>query len=195
MLDKDNDFEREEEGSYLSAFFKPTSIAIIGASKRVGSVGYSLINNIRKSSYSGQVYAVNPKSDEILGFPCYKSVSEIPGRIDLAVIAIPAKFVPGVVEECGQHSVEAVIIISAGFKEVGEEGRKLEKQISQIARRGNVRFIGPNCLGVISTYDKLNASFGGDLPVEAERATYHNRALCWQPFWIWRTFKALVFPN
>ncbi|MFW9993187.1 MAG: acetate--CoA ligase alpha subunit [Candidatus Odinarchaeota archaeon] len=169
MLDKDTWLE-EDEGSYLSAFFKPTSIAIIGASKRIGSVGYSIINNIRKSSYDGQVHAVNPKSKEILGFPCFKSVLDIPGKIDLAVIAIPAKFVPGVVEECGQHGVSAIIIISAGFKEVGHKGMLLEQNVVESAKKYGMRILGPNTLGMIVTPIDLNVSFASQTPLPGKIA-------------------------
>lgn len=150
----------------LEKFFSPKSVAIVGASQQKGKVGYEILTNMMKSGYPGELYPVNKKSDEIEGLKCYPDLQSIGKVPDLVIIIIPAKFVPGIMEQCVKLGVDSVIIITAGFKEVGEEGRSLEKQVAQIARRGNVRFIGPNCLGLISTYDKVNASFGGDLPVE-----------------------------
>jgi len=150
----------------LEKFFSPESIAIVGASQKKGKVGYEIVNNLQKANFPGELYPVNTKSSEIAGLKCYPDLLSIGNTPDLVVIIVPAPYVPGVLEQCVKIGVDSVIIITAGFKEVGEEGKKLEKQIIQIARRGNIRFIGPNCLGVISTYDKLNASFGGDLPVE-----------------------------
>jgi len=150
----------------LEKFFSPESIAIVGASQKKGKVGYEIVNNLLKSRFPGELFPVNTKASEIEGLKCYPDLESIGKTPDLVVIIVPAPYVPGVLEQCVKIGVDSVIIITAGFKEVGEEGKKLEKQIVQIARGGNIRFIGPNCLGVISTYDKLNASFGGDLPVE-----------------------------
>ena len=150
----------------LEKFFNPESVAIVGASQKKGKVGYEIVNNLQKAGFPGELYPVNTKSSEIAGLKCYPDLESIGKTPDLVVIIVPAQYVPGVLEQCVKIGADSVIIITAGFKEVGEEGKKLEKQIVQIARRGNIRFIGPNCLGVISTYDKLNASFGGDLPVE-----------------------------
>ncbi|MHA2297163.1 MAG: acetate--CoA ligase alpha subunit [Candidatus Hodarchaeales archaeon] len=172
MIDRNTRIE-ETSGSNLSAFFKATSVAVIGASKREGSVGYSIMNNIRNSNYQGKAYAVNPKAyeDGILGFPCYKDVSDIPGNLDLVVIAIPARFVPDVVEECGQRrDVEALIIISAGFKEVGHEGFLLEEKVMRIAKKYGMRILGPNTLGMIVTPIDLNASFASQSPLPGKIA-------------------------
>ncbi len=152
----------------LEKFFSPKSVAIVGASQQKGKVGYEILTNLIKSGFPGDLYPVNKKADEIEGLKCYPDIPSIGKTPELVIIIIPAKVVPSIMEQCVQVGVKSVIIITAGFKEVGEEGRKLEKEVSRIARRGNVRFIGPNCLGVISTYDKLNASFGGDLPVEGK---------------------------
>lgn len=154
----------------LANFFNPGSVAIVGASQKKGKVGYEILTNLIKSGYEGNIYPVNPKADEIEGLKCYPDLASIGEVPDLVMVIIPAKVVPSIIEQCAKLGVDSVVIITAGFKEVGEEGKKLEKQISQIARRGNVRFIGPNCLGVISTSNKLNASFGGDLPVEGGTA-------------------------
>lgn len=152
----------------LEKFFSPNSVAIVGASQKKGKVGYEILTNLIKSGFEGDLYPVNKKANEIEGLKCYLDLEAIGTTPDLVIIIVPAKVVPSIMEQCVRVGVTSVIIITAGFKEVGEEGRKLEKQVAQIARRGNVRFIGPNCLGVISTYDKLNASFGGDLPIEGK---------------------------
>ena len=150
----------------LENFFSPDSVAIVGASQQKGKVGYEILTNLIKSKFPGTLYPVNHKAEKIEGLKCYPDLPSIGQVPDLVIIIVPAKIVPSIMEQCVKIGAKSAIIITAGFKEVGEEGRKLEKQVAQVARRGNVRFIGPNCLGVISTYDKLNASFGGDLPLE-----------------------------
>ena len=150
----------------LETFFSPKSVAIVGASQQKGKVGYEILINLVKSDFPGKLFPVNHKADEIEGLKCYPDLGSIGETPDLVIIIVPAKFVPSIMEQCVKIGVKSVVIITAGFKEIGEEGKKLEKQVQQIARRGNIRFIGPNCLGIISTYDKLNASFGGDLPNE-----------------------------
>ncbi|MEN6428404.1 MAG: acetate--CoA ligase alpha subunit [Phycisphaerales bacterium] len=149
----------------LQTFFNPKSVAIIGASRQKGKVGYEILVNLVAGGYPGKIYPVNPKADEIEGlkvFPDLPSIGETP---DLVVIIVPAQFVPGMLEECAKVHVKSVVIITAGFKEVGPEGKKLEEEIVKIAKRSGIRFVGPNCLGLISPSHKLNACFGGDLPV------------------------------
>ena len=148
----------------LEKFFSPSSIAVVGASREKGKVGYEILANLVSGGFEGEIYPVNPKAEEIEGLRCYKSIDEIPASVDLAVIVIPAKYVPSVVEQCGRKGVKAAIIISAGFKEVGPEGAELEKRVVQGAKAGGVRIIGPNCLGVMVPGHKMNASFGGRLP-------------------------------
>jgi acetate---CoA ligase (ADP-forming) len=150
----------------LEKFFNPNSVAIVGASQKKGKVGYEILINLIKGNFPGKLFPVNNKAEEIEGLKCYPDLESIGDVPELVIIIVPAQFVPAIMEQCGKIGVDSVIIITAGFKEVGDEGRDLEKRVSQIARRNNIRFIGPNCLGLISTYDKLNASFGGDLPVE-----------------------------
>ena len=148
----------------LQEFFSPRSVAIVGASREEGKVGYEILANMIASGYSGELYPVNPKADELQGLTCYPSLDSIGKTPDLAIVVIPARFVPGVIEQCASLGVTSVVIISAGFKEVGEEGARLEKEVARIARSGGVRVIGPNCLGVIAPNARLNASFGGELP-------------------------------
>jgi len=148
----------------LEKFFNPESVAIVGASTRKGKVGHEILTSMIEGGYEGRIFPVNPNADQIKGLKCYpdlESIGEIP---DLVVIVVPAKAVAVVMEQCARIGVKSVIIITAGFKEVGEDGRKLEQEIVGIARRGRIRMIGPNCLGVIVPSARLNASFGGELP-------------------------------
>ncbi len=148
----------------LEHFFTPKSVAVIGASSEPGKVGYDIVRNLKEAPFQGDVYPVNPKADEILGFPVYKSILDIPGQVDLAVIVIPAKFVIGVMEQCGQKGVDSVVIITAGFNEIGGEGTVLQHQLMAVAKKYGIRVIGPNCLGIISTDVGLNASFAPVTP-------------------------------
>ena len=148
----------------LDNFFTPKSVAVIGASAESGKVGYDVVHNLLEAKFQGDIYPINPKAETIQGLKVYKSVLDVPASIDLAVIVIPSKFVSGVMEECGKKGIHAVVIISAGFKEVGPEGKALENQMMEIARKYGIRVIGPNCLGIISTGVGLNASFAPVTP-------------------------------
>jgi acetyltransferase len=146
-------------------FFNPRSLTVIGASRDKGKVGYEILKNLIKGGYPGRIYPVNPKATVIEGLKCYPDVKSIEETPDLAIIVIPAKLVPGAMHDCVAKGIKAVVIITAGFKETGDEGRKLEQEVVRIAKAGGVRVIGPNCLGVMVPSSKLNGSFGGDLPV------------------------------
>ncbi len=148
----------------LSKIFNPKSIALIGASDEEGSVGYTLMKNLTELGYRGKVYPVNIRKPQILGFKAYKTVDKLPETADLAVIATPAKTVPDVVEQCGKAGILGIIIISAGFKEVGPEGKALEGRIIEIKKAYNLRIIGPNCLGIIRPSINLNATFVNKMP-------------------------------
>jgi len=150
----------------ISSVFAPKSIAVVGASRKEGSVGRVVFSNILLGGFTGILFPVNPKAQSILGVKCYPSVSAIPDPIDLAVIVIPAEVIPSVLEECGKVGVKGAIIISAGFKEIGGEGIKLEKQVVEIANKYDIALIGPNCLGVINTDPSvsMNATFGRFMP-------------------------------
>jgi acetate---CoA ligase (ADP-forming) len=135
----------------MDLFFKPKSVAVLGASGTPGKLGYVIIKNIADSDFSGNVYPVNPKSDEILGYKVYRSLTEIPGDVDLVVTALPSpKLTVGAVEECAQKGVKAVIIESAGFAEMGGDGKVFQQQIVDIAKKNNIRVMGPNCSGIVS---------------------------------------------
>jgi len=148
----------------LDSFFNPRSVAIVGASRQEGKVGYEILANMIEAGYKGGIFPVNPKADEIEGLKCYADLESIPEAPELVLIIVPAKIVPTVMQQCAKIGTKAVVIITAGFKEVGEQGRALEKQVIQTARQAGIRVIGPNCLGLIVPASNLNASFGGDLP-------------------------------
>jgi acetyltransferase len=149
--------------SSLSVFFRPQSVAVIGASETPGSVGRTLLQNLIASPFGGVVYPVNPRRPHVLGIKAYPSVRDIPGSVDLAVIATPAATVPGIVAECVEVGVKGAIIISAGFRETGAAGAALEQEILAQARRGGMRIIGPNCLGVMCPRTGLNATFAAGM--------------------------------
>jgi acyl-CoA synthetase (NDP forming) len=141
-------------------------VAIVGASNREGSVGNSVMTNILYGGFKGKLYPINPSSDTILGLKCYKNILDIDFPIDLAVIITPSNIVPRVIEQCGRKGVKAAVIISAGFKETGEQGKMLEDKVKRIAKDYEMRLIGPNCIGFINTDPKisLNASFTKGIP-------------------------------
>ncbi|MFP3937066.1 MAG: acetate--CoA ligase alpha subunit [Phycisphaerae bacterium] len=148
----------------LEGFFDPKSVAVVGASRQKGKVGHEVVANLVRGGFAGEVYPVNPKAEDVEGLRCYPDLKSIETPPELAVISIPAKLVAGVIRECGQVGCKNAIVITAGFKETGDEGRKLEEDLVQTARRAGVRIIGPNCLGILVPGKGLNASFGGDLP-------------------------------
>ena len=143
----------------MKALFKPKSVAVIGASREPGKVGYVVLKNIIESGYRGEIYPVNPRAEKILGLSAYKSILEVSSDVDLAVIVVPAQAVLDVMEECGKKSVKYAVVISAGFKEIGGEGVEREKKLIEIARKYGVRVVGPNCLGIMDLHTPLNATF------------------------------------
>ena len=147
----------------LDAIVHPRSIAVIGATEKLGSVGRTIMWNLLSSPFGGTVFPVNPSRPAILGVKAYPSIAAIGEPVDLAVIVTPAKSAPGLVEECGQAGVRGIIIISAGFKEVGPEGVELERQVLEAARRHGIRVVGPNCLGVMNPVDGMNATFAAGM--------------------------------
>ena len=151
---------------YLTPLFEPASVAIVGASEIPGKVGTMLLSNMLGAGYRGALYAVNPKYPAVRGVPCYPSVGKLPAHVDLAVVATPARTVPDVIDECGKAGVRSAVVITAGFSEVGAEGAKLERALLENARRGGVRLVGPNCLGIARPALGLNATFarGAALP-------------------------------
>lgn len=153
----------------LEKLFNPSAIAIIGATDEGGKVGTAITKNVLNLGYSGKVFLVNPKHNEMFGRKCYPSLLEIEEQIDLAIIVIPAKFVNQVIQDCADL-VKNFVIISAGFSEIGEKGKKLENELLEIAKIKEVNILGPNCLGFINSKAKLNASFAGGLPKQGNIA-------------------------
>ena len=142
----------------LDLFFKPSSVAIIGASDKANHIGRVLLENLKNGAYTGKIYPVNQKYAKILNYPAYPDIVKVGEPIDLAVIANPIHDVPEVLIKCGQAGVQAAIVISAGGKEIGEPGEKIEIEISQAAREANIRYLGPNSIGIYCPLTELNVS-------------------------------------
>lgn len=163
----------------LEMFFNPQAVAVIGASRDETKLGYAILDNILKYGYKGRVYPINPKADEVLGVKAYTSVLKVPDPIDLAVIVIPSRLVASVLKECGEKGIQGAIIITAGFREAGREGVRMEHELLDIAGQYGIRLIGPNCLGIIDTTISLNASFAADMPQKGSIAFMsQSGALC-----------------
>jgi len=141
----------------LEPFFKPKTIAVIGASRDQSKIGHVVFRNMVEGDFKGKVFPVNPSAKKILGMKCYESVTRIKEKIDLAVVSIPAEFVPKALEECGKKGIKYVVVISGGFKEIGNT--ELEKKLSGIAKKYKIRIIGPNCLGVFDPYSGVDTVF------------------------------------
>ena len=163
----------------LTKLFNPENVAVIGASSKEGSVGYSLMKNLIGSGFNGTVFPINPKRSNILGVKAYKNIQSISENIDLAIITTPAKTVPAIVEDCGKAGVAGIVLISAGFTEIGEEGITLTKDIIKTIKKYNIRLIGPNCLGFIKPSINLNASFANKMALPGKIAFIsQSGALC-----------------
>jgi acetyltransferase len=147
----------------LDPFFRPRSVALIGATETRGSVGRTLLRNLLGTPFGGTVFPVNPKRETVLGIKAYPSVMDVPTAVDLAVIATPAVTVPSVIRQCAGRGIPAAVVISAGFRETGAAGAGLEQEILAEARRGRMRIVGPNCLGVMSPLTGLNATFAAGM--------------------------------
>ena len=149
----------------LEVFFRPRNIAVIGATENQASIGRTILWNLVRNPFGGTVLPVNPKRRSVLGVRAYPSIGEVPPPVDLAIIVTPAATVPGIIQECVDAGVKGVIIISAGFKETGPQGASLEQEIFATASRGEMRVIGPNCLGVMSPIHGVNATFAGAMAI------------------------------
>lgn len=163
----------------LEAIFAPRSVAVVGASPDASKLGHSVLRNIVDNGYTGRIFPIHPKADEILGLKVHPSVSAVPEPIDLAVLVVPVQVVLPVVEECGQKGVRGLIVITAGFKEVGGEGKERERQLLELVHKYDMRMVGPNSLGVIDTVSDLNASFAALMPADGDIAFMsQSGALC-----------------
>jgi acetyltransferase len=167
--------------SKLDPIFCPKSIAVVGASTRSGNAGNDIFRNLLHSEFNGCVYPINPKASNILGVACYAKLGDIPGPVDLAVLIVPSAGILQVVDEAAAKGVKALVVISAGFKEVGHEGAKLEGELRDKVRAAGIPLIGPNCLGVINTHPqiRMNATFGRKMPAAGNLAFLsQSGALC-----------------
>ncbi len=163
----------------LKPIFSPKSIAVIGASRSPSKIGYEILQNILVQGYTGKVFPINPEAPQIMGLKAQPSVVAVKEDIDLAVIAVPAEFVPKVMTECAKKKVKGAIVISSGFAETGEQGKELEDEVLQIARKGGIRLIGPNTLGYKDPIDSLDAAFVFGMPMPGEIALIsQSGALC-----------------
>jgi acetyl coenzyme A synthetase (ADP forming)-like protein len=153
--------DRATTAASLRPFFRPRSVAVVGASRDPAGIGYRLLDALIRNSFQGPVYPVNPKASQVHGLRAYPSVREVPEPVDLAVIAVPREAVPAVVDDCARRGVPALVLITAGFAEVGPEGRELQKRLADQVRGHGMRLIGPNCLGLLNTDPdvRLNATF------------------------------------
>jgi acyl-CoA synthetase (NDP forming)/GNAT superfamily N-acetyltransferase len=158
--------EHRAEAASIEKFFNPQSIAVIGASRREATIGQALVRNIVTGNFSGRVYAVNQTAEAVSGLPAFATVADIPGEVDLAIVAVPAEAVQDVVLDCAAKGVHGLVVISSGFAETGEEGRQRQRRLVGLARSYGLRLIGPNCLGIINTAPGvcLNASLSPVAP-------------------------------
>ena len=175
--------------------FEPRSVAVIGASERADAVGSLVLRNLLKYRYKGRVYPVNPKHAKVQGRRCYASVGEIGKPVDLAVIVTPARTVPDIMEECGASGVPAAIVISAGFGEAGRQGEKLQERVVRIARRHGIRFLGPNCMGIVRPSLRLNASFANINPPPGRIALASQSGAICAALMDWAAPRGIGFSN
>jgi acetyltransferase len=154
----------------LENMLNPKVVALIGASEKEGSVGNQIMRNLLIGKEKRKIYPINPNYQTVMGLKCFPSITQVPEHVDLAVIAIPAKSVPSVVEECGRSGVDGIVIISSGFREAGEEGAKLEQEIKRLQEKYGFRVLGPNCLGFIRPHESMNATFLRSQPEPGEIA-------------------------
>ncbi|MCK5244274.1 MAG: acetate--CoA ligase family protein [Desulfobacterales bacterium] len=163
----------------MDHFFSPKSIAVIGASTKAGKVGHSIVRNILEYGYSGRVYPVNPTADMILGQKAFPDLLSVPDPIDLAIVAVPPEKVLGAIGQCEKKGIDSVIVITSGFKEIGGDGSRLEKELASEIKNAGIRLVGPNCLGVIDTASCLNASFAAGMPFAGHIGFFsQSGALC-----------------
>jgi acetyl coenzyme A synthetase (ADP forming)-like protein len=150
----------------VARFLEPSSIAVVGASRREGAVGGAVLRNLRESGFPGAVYPVNPAADSVQGLPAFATVAEVPGEIDLAVLAVKAEAIAAVARECAAKGTHSLVVLSAGFNESGSEGAQRERELLEVCREAGMRLIGPNCLGILDTRPGrgLNVTFAPSAP-------------------------------
>ncbi|MBK8161581.1 MAG: GNAT family N-acetyltransferase [Gammaproteobacteria bacterium] len=164
---------------YLDRLFDPQSVAVFGATERAEAVGEIVLRNLRQGGYAGGLYPVNPKYETVQGLRCYPALGAVGAPVDMAVIATPAATVPGIIGQCGEAGVRAAVVLSAGFGEIGGDGRSLEEQVRDAARAHGVRLVGPNCLGIMVPRHGLNATFSNNqVPAGQLALVSQSGALC-----------------
>jgi acetyl coenzyme A synthetase (ADP forming)-like protein len=169
----------------MKALFEPESIAVVGASTDERKIGHILLNNLISSGFKGKLYPINPKVPEIKGLKAYPSMTAIPGSLELAIVCVPNTAVPAIMEEAGAKGVKAVIVITAGFKELGKEGALLERQVGDIAKKYGMRVLGPNCMGIMNPHSRMNATFtnihpmSGSIGVASQSGAVCSSLLDW----------------
>lgn len=172
---------------------EPSCVAIIGASEKEGSIGRIVVSNMLKAGFEGTILPINPKQGAILGLKAYGSILDVEEKIDLAVVVTPAKTVPDIIEACGQKRIPVVVVISAGFKEVSEEGKELENRVVATAKKHNIRLLGPNCLGCMNTKIGLNATFAATHGLKGHIAFLSQSGALCTAFLDWSLEKRLGF--
>jgi len=166
-------------GASLDKIFKPKSIAVIGASDTTGSAGYRIFRNLIGSGYEGVVFPVNTKRESVQGVQAYPTINDVPKVVDLAIIVTPAPTVVDIVEQCAKRGIKGILIISAGFKEIGPEGAAREQQLLEVKKKYGLQILGPNCVGFIMPYLNLNATFAGSMPEKGSIALFsQSGAVC-----------------
>jgi len=167
------------ERMHLDALFRPKTVAVIGASRTPGKIGHTILQNMIEAGFTGELYPVNPKAKSILGVPALKELADLPTPLDLAVLAVPREEVVPTLKALVEHRLRSAVIVSAGYRESGQEGFKIEGEVARICRDNDIALIGPNCLGVISTSGKVNASFAPGFPKAGNIAFFsQSGALC-----------------
>jgi acetyl coenzyme A synthetase (ADP forming)-like protein len=166
-------------------FFAPRSLAVIGASNNPDKLGYAIVKNILDSGYQGKVYPVNPSESEVLSLACYPGVTDLPEKVDMAIVAVAWQAVFAILDDCGRKGIKRVVMISAGFKEAGEQGSKLEKKMLKVVRRHGIRLLGPNCLGFINTSLPINATFATEILPNGNISLVAQSGAMRQSFWDW----------
>ncbi len=177
----------------IESFFKPKSVAIIGATANERKVGYALLRNMLSCGYPGKLYPVNPKRNEIMGMKCYPSPQKLPETPELAVLVVPPEACVRTVEELGQMGTRAFLVISAGFKEAGDEGKALEKKLVDAANAHGALIVGPNCLGIIDTHTPLNATFATVMPPRGNVAVLSQSGAVLSAFFDWSIDEGVGF--
>lgn len=177
----------------LSFLTNPASVAVIGASPNAGKVGNTVVTNIKESGYTGKVYPINPTATEILGYKTYKSVLDVPDSIDVVIVVIPSKAVLAAAKECAQKKVKSLVVITAGFKEIGGEGVQMEQDLTKICKDAGIRLVGPNCLGIVTP--NLNCTFASAKPSKGSIAFLSQSGAMLTSILDWALTNGIGFSN